>query len=131
MPEERTLTVGSDEIDNPSWKKVEAALKKLAGKSEDRELCLHGDSEDTYLIVSCDPKLKLYYVSGSWEGESDYHEVFDRTKKPKRVEALVGGQNVDWKADSLVEIKTATQALRYFYDRQERDPKLSWRVATV
>ena len=109
---------------------VVAVLEQMRTARED--LCLQGNDQDTWIIMSYDPESQRYYVSTSLPADRpDYMEVFDPARPHRAVDAVIGGQLVSSWEDSLVGFEAAKAAFSHFFGHQARHPGLSWRIAKI
>jgi hypothetical protein len=100
-----------------------------SGSHTNDDISLRGSHQDDLIIISFDPVSRRYCVSTSLHGDKDYMELFDPARPHARVDAVVGGQLVDYWQDSLVDCEPAETALLHFFLHGDRHPALHWRTA--
>jgi hypothetical protein len=122
-----------DVCEEPSQEMVLGVFAELAGSGShsNHDMSLRGSQQDDLMIVSFDPVSRRYCVSTSLHGDRDHMELFDPVRPHARVDAVVGGQMIDYWQDSLVENEPAKTALLRFFLHGDRHPDLHWRIAQL
>src|SRR5690349_11823645 len=130
----QVLTSWDGEVcEEPSQDMVLRVFAELAGSGSqsNHDMSLSGSHQDDLTIVSFDPVSRRYCVSISLRGDQDYIELFDPARPHARVDAVVGGQLIDYWQGSLMENEPAKTALLRFFLHGDRHPDLHWRIAQL
>jgi hypothetical protein len=108
-------SVNHTEIKNPSWFDVEEAIRSL-NNAERNDLYLIPDENDPETYLGIGGGDGRYLVTGSVRNER-FPTIVDPEKPttPKEL-LLVGGQDGDYPCNWIIDLETALNAARVFYD---------------
>jgi hypothetical protein len=109
-------------IENPDWNQIEAAIRKLDGKSQ--TLVTLGVDDETYMTVGGGGAGK-YVVSVTFDNIS-FHNLVDLSKPDETEKLVIGGQEGIYPAKMCVDLLPCLLAARTFAESGKLDTLLSW-----
>lgn len=112
----------SEFIENPNWSQIEAAIRKLDGKS--KTLVTLGVDDETYMTIGGGEAGK-YVISVTFDNLS-FHNLVDLTKPDGTEKLVIGGQEGIYPAKMCVDLLRCLLAARTFAESGKLDSLLVW-----
>ena len=111
-----------DLIQNPDWSQIEAAIRKLDGKS--KTLVTLGANDEIYMTVG-GGKSGNYVVSVTFDN-INFHNLIDLSKPDETEKLVVGGQEGIYPSKMCVNLLPCLVAARTFAESGKLDTLLAW-----
>jgi hypothetical protein len=121
---------------NPTWEEVERAVRSLSRHPTKDDYVtleverLSSDSEivEESSLVAYFIDSYGYYVSGRGWGDKDYYTLINSSLGDESIRVWCGGDYMTRKRLAFVDVPTAIQSLKCFYDTGRRDNQLEWEL---
>jgi hypothetical protein len=112
-----------DELLNPSWVAIEAAIKKLDG--EHRTIATIEGTRAARLVVGGGSQGQ--YVVWVTFDNKEFHALCSVERSADKILLRIGGQDGDYEKRIIVDINAVLKAARTFYKFGKLDEKLEWK----
>jgi hypothetical protein len=117
-----TLRCGELDEENPSWQKVENAIRSLSGNKDTFSL---GDfRKENYLGISRNDE-DLYVVFVTYKN-LDCHVLVNNDVTDTEHKFVIGGQAVSYSAKYCHTLDEAVRVARIYYETGDRDYGSTW-----
>lgn len=109
-------------ITNVVWPDVEAAIRRLNGKSH-TEVVLSADADGPYLSIGGGPARYFVFI---WTADERNLILTDPRRDEGRERLVVGGQAVVFPSRQAVSLEDALAAAQTYFHTQSPDRRLAW-----